>query len=336
MAKVTHLTLAKDGGLANQRVPLREIGDPAEAPLETIGQDFRSARLRRGEDLATVSRVLKIRQEHLEALEEDRLTALPGRTYAVGFVRAYAQYLGLDPLKMVERFKAEAAGRVEISRTAGFPEVPEEEGAPYGWVAIGVIVAGLIGYGGYYLMTAPEPLAKQPVAPVPAHILAKPRTQVAQAKPAPKIVSTAPPLTPSAGPQPSGPNNQAATQEPGSPVPPEQSTTPTVSPPVPQATGQVYGVQSQTTRVILRAKQATRILVQDASGRVYINRALEPGDVYQVPDRPGLLLTVQHGNAVEVDLDGQAMGLAGQTADIAEGMPLDPQAIADRYNGDAE
>ena len=96
MTKVTHLTLDEDGSLNRRRIHLREISGESETPLETVGQDLRDARLRRGEDLATVSRALKIRKDHLEALEEDRLEDLPGKTYAIGFVRSYARHLGLD------------------------------------------------------------------------------------------------------------------------------------------------------------------------------------------------------------------------------------------------
>ena len=106
---------------------MRDVSD-FDAPLGTIGQELRGARISRGEDLATVSRVLKIRKEHLEAMEDDNLSALPGRTYAVGFIRAYADYLGIDAAEAVERFKTEIAGRDEISPTAGFTEQEEEPG----------------------------------------------------------------------------------------------------------------------------------------------------------------------------------------------------------------
>jgi len=78
MTKVTRLTLDEEGGLDRRRIHLREISGDLDTPLETVGQDLRAARLRRGDDLATVSRVLKIRKDHLEALEEDRMEALPG------------------------------------------------------------------------------------------------------------------------------------------------------------------------------------------------------------------------------------------------------------------
>src|SRR5580692_568618 len=118
MTKVTHLSLDEDGLPSRRRLHLREISGDSETPLETVGQDLRTARLRRGDDLASVSRALKIRKDHLEALEEDHLDALPGKTYAVGFVRSYAAYLGLDPVQCVERFKAEIAGRPDESSMA--------------------------------------------------------------------------------------------------------------------------------------------------------------------------------------------------------------------------
>lgn len=322
MTKVTQLSVDQSGGVERRRIHLREISGEADAPLETVGQDLRAARLRRGEDLATAARTLKIRRDHLEALEEDRLAALPGRTYAVGFVRAYAEYLGLDPLQTVERFKHEIAGRDDASKTAGFPEQSDETRLPHGWIIIAVIVLGLVAYGLYHLAISADTAAQQqPVAAVPEQILSKARVAAIPHKPALPKPAAAPAssTTPAAGTPPStapanGTDAAAALPE-TSPV-----------------TGHVYGQQNATARVVLHVKEATRILVQDEGGRVFINRALEPGDTYQVPNVPGLLLTAQHGNAVEVDLDGQSMGLASSDADPSEALSLDPQAISDRYN----
>src|SRR5580700_11974252 len=111
MTKVTQLTLDERGALNRKRIHLREISGDAESPLEPVGQDLRAARLRRGDDLATVSRSLKIRKDHLEAVEEDNFSDLPGKTYAIGFVRSYSQYLGLDVKATVERYKQEISGR---------------------------------------------------------------------------------------------------------------------------------------------------------------------------------------------------------------------------------
>ncbi len=114
------------------------------------GQDLRTARLRRGDDLATVSRYLKIRKDHLEALEEDRIEALPGRTYAVGFIRSYADYLGLDAVQCVERFKAEIAGRTDPTVTPiTVIDEDAERRMPHGWKIMAGVVVVLVLLGAY-------------------------------------------------------------------------------------------------------------------------------------------------------------------------------------------
>src|ERR1051326_7316403 len=91
MAKVTRLTLDNNGGLERRRLHLREISDDMDAPLDTVGQDLRKARQLKGEDLAQISRILKIRKDHLDALEESNFDALPGRAYTIGFARSRSE-----------------------------------------------------------------------------------------------------------------------------------------------------------------------------------------------------------------------------------------------------
>ena len=86
---------------------------------------------------------------------------------------------------------------------------------------------------------------------------------------------------------------------------------------------------------MLRATGPTHVLVQNESGNVLFNQILQPGEAYRVPNRLGLSLTAEHGNAVELMLDGKALGTAGQTADTAEAMPLDPAALAKRSSAAA-
>src|ERR1700752_5448554 len=118
MTKLTRMTLdsdgnGEDGSASRRRIHLREISGWADTAIETVGQDLRAARLRRGDEIAQVSGALKIRKDHLEALENDRLEDLPGKTYAIGFVRSYARHLGLDAAAYVERFKRDISGRAE-------------------------------------------------------------------------------------------------------------------------------------------------------------------------------------------------------------------------------
>src|SRR6201996_6754530 len=132
MTKLTQMSVDNEGadgggGFRNRRIHLREISGDSESPLETVGQDLRAARLRRGDEIAQVSRALKIRKDHLEALEEDRLEDLPGKTYAIGFIRSYARHLGLDSNVYVERFKQDISGRPEEASREPAP-IHQEEG----------------------------------------------------------------------------------------------------------------------------------------------------------------------------------------------------------------
>ena len=112
---------------------------------------------------------MKIRKDHLEALEEDRMEALPGRTYAVGFVRSYADYLGLDAVQCVERFKAEIAGRSDRT-TPPITVIDEDEHRrlPQGWKIIAGVVLVLVLYGAYELAKSADRMLDEPqTAPPP-------------------------------------------------------------------------------------------------------------------------------------------------------------------------
>jgi len=85
--------------------------------------------------------------------------------------------------------------------------------------------------------------------------------------------------------------------------------------------------------VVLRVRESTRVLVQTEDGRAFINKVLEPGDIYQVPNMGGLALTAEHGNAVAIFVDGKSMGDAGKTAEPAEALSLDRETLAGRAIG---
>lgn len=346
MTKVTRLTLDSEGGLDRKRIHLREISDEMDAPLDTVGQDLRTARLRRGDDLATVSRALKIRKDHLEALEEDRIEALPGRTYAVGFIRSYADYLGLDAVQCVERFKAEIAGRSDA--TVQPITVIDEDDAPrmpHGWKIMAGVVVLLVLYGAYQLAASADKMMNEPAvqpAPTMARPVAHKPVKQAEAPAAVAPAATTPTSQDITAQLPGTPVNAENAQQddgwkPINPAP-APAATPAVAalPPIPE--GHVYGESNKNSRVVLRVRETTKILILGPSKsgdkpQVFINRILKPGDVYRLPNFAGMTLTTPNAGAVEVTLDGTSMGLAGHSAEVTEALSLDPQSIMDRSNG---
>jgi helix-turn-helix protein len=71
-----------------------------------IGNSLREARLRRGVEFGQAEIATKIRGKYLRALEEERFELLPAQTYVKGFLRTYAEYLGLDGQLYVDEFNS--------------------------------------------------------------------------------------------------------------------------------------------------------------------------------------------------------------------------------------
>ena len=90
---------------ARARLRAPEI-DPKN--FTAVGQYLEAVRTQQALSLGTISERTHIKASYLEAIEQMTIDRLPNRAYGVGFVRAYADALGLDPEPVVDRFKAEA------------------------------------------------------------------------------------------------------------------------------------------------------------------------------------------------------------------------------------
>jgi cytoskeleton protein RodZ len=139
-----------------------------------VGGLLRASRLRCGEDLDVIAQVLRIRRRHLQAIEDGNFDQLPGTTYAVGFIRTYADYLGLDSEEVVRRFKGEQTLQPGHARKSDlvFPSPMSETGIPRGAVVFLGVVIGVIAYGGWYSSTVDNDFFKQWIEPVPARLAA--------------------------------------------------------------------------------------------------------------------------------------------------------------------
>lgn len=309
MAKVTRITL-DNSGLDRRRLHMREISGELDAPLESVGQDLRHAREKKGESLAQVSRVLKIRKDLLQSLEESNLEALPGRAYVIGFVRSYADYLGLDAEHCVERLKAEIAGRGDAKESDVAVSRPSEHRMSHGGLIFAAVLAVVLVYSVYYLFSVGR-MTAQPVVPVPDRLAA----QAGLVEPPP------PPAAPPVQAQPVVPAPPAAAP----PVPAPTAATLAQSLPA----GQKYGAQNAGSRVTIRVHRPVVVTVKGGD-RVFMNRHLNAGDTYVVPNVAGLGLSAPDGGAVEILLDGTSVGFAGKDGENLDTLSLNPQDVAGR------
>lgn len=144
----------------------------ADAPVRGVGATLREARERRGWSVADVAQQLRIRPAVLEAMESGRFETLPNGAYALGFVRSYADFLGLDRDEIARRVKAEAAAlnaRTELV----FPKPLTESRMPSGVVLIVSLALAVGGYGLWYYHSANTRLAPPRVEAVPERLAAQ-------------------------------------------------------------------------------------------------------------------------------------------------------------------
>ncbi len=71
-----------------------------------IGSSLREARTRQGLDLNEMEFRTKVRAKYLRALEADQFDQLPGHTYIKGFLRTYADSLGMDGQLYVDEYNS--------------------------------------------------------------------------------------------------------------------------------------------------------------------------------------------------------------------------------------
>ena len=74
-----------------------------------IGSSLREARLRQELDFPALEERTKIRPKYLRALEDERFDILPAPTYVKGFLRSYAEALGLDGQPFVDEYNSRFA-----------------------------------------------------------------------------------------------------------------------------------------------------------------------------------------------------------------------------------
>lgn len=189
--------------------------DGMSATLSRVGGDLRGARERLGYTLPAISAHLRIRLPFLEAIEAGRIADLPGNAYAVGFIRTYAQALGLDPDEIARRFKAEA-NDVNRKTELEFPAPVPERGIPAGAIVLLGFVVAVIAYVGWYRMSGHD----------------RPPSEIVQAVPE-RLAPLAAPAAPSASPAPApapAPTASTASRDSASTVPPPVPVAPSAPP----------------------------------------------------------------------------------------------------------
>ncbi|MGB9779735.1 helix-turn-helix domain-containing protein [Caldanaerobacter sp.] len=157
--------------------------------MNELGEFLKSERLKRGMTLEEIQEITKIRTRYLKAIEDGDFSVMPAMVYAKGFVKSYAEALGLDGNEIVKKYehlfkeKEEDVVKVKSYKKTSFD---------FSWLfsvlkkaIVSILIIGIIGYGFYYFFLQ----VKKGLAPIP------PQQEVSQT--APESEYKAPSSTPS-------------------------------------------------------------------------------------------------------------------------------------------
>jgi cytoskeletal protein RodZ len=147
-----------------ERKPRPWESDREGGAADSFGGWLKRQRGVRDISLREISDVTKINLRYLEALEDNRLKALPAPVFARGFLREYARYVGLDPDEVVNYYTA-AQQEQEPEGASSGPR-PDPSRATTQWVYGLVLTAGVVALfgavAGLSYWASNRPRAEQP------------------------------------------------------------------------------------------------------------------------------------------------------------------------------
>jgi cytoskeleton protein RodZ len=263
--------------------------------VDDVGGRLREARERLGLTLEEVERSTRIRVHHLEAIERGELDSLPSPVQARGFLRNYAEFLGLEPGDVMLQY-AEGLQKRKTRHRASVALAGQEASRlgkmrPLRWLSADMLVAALVTvvviavliWGGGRVMAAMRQSSENS-QPASGFL----------------IPSQTPSLIPSISPL------LASELSTASPTPVSEASTP--------GTLAFLGPVGQVDlRLVVEKRTWLRVLVDGTeafSGRVAPAQAL--------PDYIGQVIEVQTGNGggLRAVYNGQDQGLLGELGEV--------------------
>ncbi|MDB5444689.1 MAG: putative transcriptional regulator [Phenylobacterium sp.] len=297
-------------------------GSHADRPPPTlqsgadIGQALKAVREHQGLSLEELAEVTRVRASYLAAIEDLRLELLPSRPFTIGYIRAYATALGVDPDAAADRFRADEPVLDEpLREPLGVQDTRDPRFTSLVAGACMIIAAIFLWNIGRRAMTedAPPPPTASDLAAARALAGAKPGPIVLGAPlPAP-VESTTPPAYETPGLSDAALTDDGRISLQGKPKALDQVTDP---PPTAQLApsftpkGAIFGAPAnERSLVTVQALKSASLMVRGVDGSLYFARQLAPGEAFRAPQVDGLTFNVTDPNAFQVFVAGQSKGV---------------------------
>lgn len=272
----------------------------------TVGEILRNARTtgRRKREIQTISKLLCIREEFLQALENGNYDALPEPVYILGFARNYAMELGLNPDEIVAKLKREMGLGDECQAHSDKDDAVDDSAT--------CNVAHCPTFGG---------ALRRAMQFVRAH-------WVWFAGAVATIVLVIVVVAAVMG----GKSNDDATMVADAPV-----VAAVIEPSYAVAVRERFGVDNRDkAAVILQAIDESWVKVEDGRGNTVFSRVLVPGDVYYVPSGTSTKATFGNAGGVDIWVNGKLAPKAGADHTRKSGIDLSPEKLMPATTASAE
>jgi cytoskeleton protein RodZ len=298
--------------------------------MNELGQMLREAREAQGISLAEAEAQTRIRQKFIAAMEAEEWSLLPNDVTTRGFLRKYANYLGLEEEAVRQRFQSRA--KTATPQPVIFPTPAEREAdyrpiemdlssppqrtIPWGWIGAAVVLLALAGAALYIYFYQPNFVT---------NLLSLPRTL-----PNPSdVIALEPTATPTATLE---VNRVTATPRPTQ----EVALTPTPAPtepqqptPVPSAAGAtsvaeatavaetptLRPAEQMTLDLAVLARSWVRIVVDNS---LALEAVLEPGELRSWEAGDSIILRTGNAAGLQVILNGQTLPPLGGPSEVVE------------------
>lgn len=298
----------------------------------TVAGLLRQTREATKRSITDVAAHLRIAERHLAALESGQMDGLPGMTYAVGFVRSYAKFLGLNAEATAQQFKREM-GIVDTKPVLNYPIPANDRPLPGGALALSSLALLAVIYGGWYYANSGSPAPQSPTA-----TLAKPPetmpSVVDQAAPAPEDSSS----DLATGSIPDGvfsPPSETASDAPTMrPIPTPDPVTVTATPPVSspsEALASPVNPALIESKVVLRSSADSWVQILNTDNEVVFSKILQRGETYPVPNQDGLRLDTGNAGGLEILVEGRLLPPLGASGSVRRDVPLDVAKLNSLY-----
>lgn len=289
--------------------------------MTQLGERFRQAREALGISIAEASTATRILPRYLQALESGDVASLPGDVYARGFVRNYAQLLGLPPEEMVSLYRqerGEPTSRIQIV-PAAVPPRSRSCLIPSFFVTFFTVLLLLAGL--FFVLSYTGMLTPQPPPNIAGNGDGEPTT--APATPTTWTTPTEQPVDVTQQPLPPAPT---AT---GGPVDPATTPPPVESAPAATPTPQLQAPVVVQVNVIARAGSAGSWFTVTEDGAQAYNALVGPNQSFTWQGQNEVFLNIGDTSVVQMIFNGQPIpGLPGTVSGVPRRLTCTPQGCS--------